>query len=182
MQASRAHSVMHALVLYSLAEHQLGHATTIRVTANGSAFSVSDDGRGHAIARTVASAPYLKFIYNHFDYPFGSNEAAPVQLQGIGMSLINSLCSELTVEVRKPDAMLRLTFRGGQLCGHEVRDVVTPAGETGNTIRGTIRPELGGDGVDNTSLALWLRQLLPAHPALLIVFNGETLRTEQPTD
>lgn len=174
--------IIRALVLYSLTEHQLGHATTIRVTTNGNSFSVGDDGRGHSIARTVASAPYLKFIYNHFDYPFGSNEAAPVQLQGIGMSLINSLCCELTVEVRKREATLRLTFRDGQLCGHEVQDIVTPAGETGNTISGTIRPELGGDGVDNTSLALWLRQLLPAHPALLIVFNGETLRTEQLTD
>ena len=38
--------------------------------------------------------------------------------------------------------------------------------------------------VDNTSLALWLRgSCCPLrHPALLIVFNGETLRTEQPTD
>ena len=68
--------------------------------------------------------------------------------------------------------MLRLT-RGGQLCGREAGR--RHAGRrTGNTIRGTIRPELGGDGVDNTSLALWLRQLLPAHPALLIVFNGDT--------
>ena len=171
-------NALRALVLYSLAEHQLGHATTIRVTTNGNSFSVGDDGRGHSIARTVASAPYLKFIYNHFDYPFGSNDAAPVQLQGIGMSLINSLCSELTVEVRKPDSMLRLTFRKGQLCGNEVRDIVTPAGEAGNTISGTVRPELGGDGVDNTSLALWLRQLLPAHPLLRIVFNGEMLQTE----
>ena len=167
-----------ALALYSLAEHQLGHATTIRVTANGNSFSVGDDGRGHAIVRTVASAPYLKFIYNHFDYPFGLNEASPVQLQGIGMSLINSLCSELTVEVRKPDAMLRLTFRDGQLRGHEVQDIVTPAGETGNTISGIIRPELAGDGMDSASLAQWLRQLLPAHPLLRIVFNGETLQTE----
>lgn len=170
--------VIRALVLYSLAEHQVGHATTIRVTTNGNSFSVGDDGRGHSIARTVASAPYLKFIYNHFDYPFGLNEAAPVQLQGIGMSLINSLCSELTVEVRKPDAMLRLTFRDGQLCGHEVQDIVTPAGETGNTISGTMRPGLAGDGVDHASLAQWLRQLLPAHPSLRIVFNGETLQSE----
>ena len=168
-------TLLRALVLYSLAEHQLGHATTIRVTANGSAFSVSDDGRGHAIARTVASAPYLKFIYNHFDYPFDSDEAAPVQLQGIGMSLINSLCSELTVVVRKRDATLRLAFRDGQLHEYQVRDVASDAAETGNTIAGTVRATLGGDGVDCAALERWLRQLLPVHPTLRIVFNGEPL-------
>lgn len=105
--SASSQNAVRALILYSLAEHQLGHATTIRVTANGNSFSVGDDGRGHASARTVASAPYLKFIYNHFDYSFGLDEAAPVQLQGAGMSLINSLCSELTVEVRKSDAMLQ---------------------------------------------------------------------------
>ena len=168
-------NTIRALVLYALAEHQLGHATTIRVTANGNSFSVSDDGRGHAIARTVANAPYLKFIYNHFDYPFGSNEAAPVQLQGIGISLINSLCDELAVEVRKRDATLRLTFREGQLCGHEVLDSASSASETGNTISGSVRPGLAGDGLNNAALAQWLRELLAAHPALRIMFNGEIL-------
>jgi len=140
-----------AVVLYPLAEHQLGHATTIRVTANGNTFSVSDDGRGHAIARTVGAAQYLNFIYNHFDYPFGSDEAAPVQLQGIGMSLVNALCSELAVVVRKRDAALRLTFRDGRLCGHGVLDVASPAGETGNTISGTVHAAVAGDGVDHAS-------------------------------
>ncbi|MBL8310572.1 MAG: hypothetical protein JNL19_09145 [Burkholderiales bacterium] len=175
-----AFSAIRALVLYSLAEHQLGHATTIRVTANGNTFSVSDDGRGHAIARTVGAAPYLKFIYNHFDYPFGSDEAAPVQLQGIGMSLINALCSELTVVVRKRDATLRLAFRDGQLCEHRVTDVTSDASETGNTVTGTVRPELAGDGVDVSLLEHGLQQLLRAHPALCIVFNGATLGPATP--
>lgn len=169
-------NAIRALVLYSLAEHQLGHATTIGVTANGNSFSVSDDGRGHAITRTVASAPYLNFIYNHFSYPFGLDEPAPVQLQGIGMSLINSLCDELAVEVRKRDATLRLAFRDGQLCRHEVLDIASSASETGNTISGTIRPTLAGDGVENAALAHWLRQLMPAHPTLRIVLNGATLQ------
>lgn len=175
MPGIRDHAIR-ALVLYSLAEHQLGHATTIRVTAAGNTFSVSDDGRGHAIARTVAAAPYLKFIYNHFDYPFGADGAAPVQLQGIGMSLINSLCSELAVVVRKRDVTLRLAFRDGQLCGHEVLDVASPAGETGNTISGTVRTAIADDGVDHASLEQWLRGLLTAHPALRILFNGQALQ------
>lgn len=175
-----AGNAIRALVVYSLAEHQLGHATIIRVTVNANTFSVSDNGRGHAIARTVGAAPYLKFIYNHFDYPFGSDEAAPVQLQGLGMSLINALCSELSVVVRKRDATLRLKFRDGQLCEHQVTDVASDASETGNTVAGAVRRELAGDGVDVALLEHWLQQLLRAHPALHIVFNGATLGPATP--
>jgi hypothetical protein len=55
-------SVVRALVLYSLTEFQSGHATAIRVTADVHSFSVADDGRGHAIGRTVDGLPYLKFV------------------------------------------------------------------------------------------------------------------------
>lgn len=89
--------IVQALVLYSLAEFQGGHCTAIRVEAKNLAFSVSDDGRGHAIDRIVSELPYLPFIYTHFDYPFApSTGAAPVQLQGIGMSLINRVCSDVS--------------------------------------------------------------------------------------
>ncbi len=100
--------VVRALTLYSFAEFQLGHATSIRIRAEGNSFSITDDGRGHAIERAVNGTPYLKFIYTHFDYPFEASENEPVQLQGIGMSLINTLCSELVVTVRKQDATLQL--------------------------------------------------------------------------
>ena len=89
--------VVRALTLYCLAEFQSGHATTIRITAEGNSFSIADDGRGHAIERAIDGTPYLKFIYTHFDYPFETGQNAPVQLQGIGMSLVNALCSELIV-------------------------------------------------------------------------------------
>ena len=62
-------------------------ALTIRVTATAIRSASSDDGHGHAIARTVADAPYLRIHLQPFDYPFGSNEAAPVQLRGISISL-----------------------------------------------------------------------------------------------
>ena len=76
MASTEAHSediaaaIVRALVLYSLAEFQATHATTIRVHAHGVSFEVSDDGRGHAMDRTVAGQPYMNVVYSHLDFPF----------------------------------------------------------------------------------------------------------------
>lgn len=168
-----AESAVRALVLYSLAEFQSGHATTIRVSAQGSSFSVTDDGRGHAIERVIGNASYLKFVYTHLDYPFEPDSDAPVQLQGIGMSLINALCSELSVTVRKPSATLRLSFRDGEFDGSERLDV--QSNETGNTIAGTISPHLHKSAVDMDGIEQWLRAVQAASRSLKILFNGREL-------
>lgn len=63
-------------MLYALLEFQSGHATTIRVTAQGNTFSIADNGRGHPIDKSVDGTSYLKFIYAHFDYPFESGRSA----------------------------------------------------------------------------------------------------------
>jgi DNA gyrase/topoisomerase IV subunit B len=111
-----------ALVLYTLAEFQSGHATTIRVDVEGNALSVADNGRGHAIHRVISGQPYLPFIYTHLDYPFANaepGEAGQVQLQGIGMSLLNALCSELSVIVRKREGTLRVCYESARLVREE---------------------------------------------------------------
>ncbi len=145
--------LVRALVLYSLAEFQSGHATTVRVTADGHSFSVSDNGRGHAIDRTVAGLPYLKFVYTHLDYPFEQHQGAPLQLHAIGISLINVLCNELAVATHKRDVTLRMSFQSGRLCAYDIVDVESE--ETGNAIsarsirncRGTaLIPDVFGNG------------------------------------
>jgi len=169
-----------ALVLYSLAEFQSGHATTIRVTAEGASFSVADDGRGHAIERAVGGAPYLKFIYTHLDYPFDLDQGAPIQLHGIGMSLLNALCSELSVTVQKPDATLRLSFRDGQLSGTDIVEVKSK--ETGNTIAGTIGPHIQKGSVSAQKLQQWLQSVLAACPSLKLLLNGQELQARHQGD
>jgi DNA gyrase/topoisomerase IV subunit B len=166
--------IVRALVLYSLAEHQAGHATTLQVTAQGLSFSVADDGRGHAIHKLVAGQPYLQFIYTHLDYPFDNAEAAPVQLQGIGMSLVNTLCSELAVTVRKPDATLRVLFSNGRLHSQELQAV--PSTTTGNTLSGKVHAHLQAHDADNAHLQRWLLRLLVANPSLKLFFNGQALQ------
>jgi DNA gyrase/topoisomerase IV subunit B len=157
-------TAVRALMLYSLAEFQSGNATTIRVTAEGNSFSIADDGRGHPIDRTLEGTSYLRFIYTHFDYPFESGRGAPVQLQGIGMSLVNALCSELALTVTKRDETLKWLFRGGQL--HASHRVVVASEETGITVSAKIDPRLQGGSAATGPLEAWL---------LRLHFNGREL-------
>jgi DNA gyrase/topoisomerase IV subunit B len=172
-----AFDAVRTLVLYAVAEVQSGHARTIRVAAEETSFSVTDDGRGHAIERMVSDSPYLKFIYTHLDYPFGSNQAAPIQLQGLGMSLLNALCRELMVTVRKPETTLRFSFQDGKLMRSERVDETSE--ETGNTVAGTIKPQLQTGGIDLPELHGWLLGVLGANPSLRIVLNNHELQANR---
>lgn len=167
--------VVRALLLYALAEHQAGQADEIRVRAEGASFSVSDNGRGHSINKVVDGSPYLNFIYGQLDYPMTGHLGGAIQLQGIGMSLINSLCSELSVEVRKSDQMLRLLFRHGQLMDRQVQAVNSK--QTGNTISGTTALPLQGSCLDESWLEQWLCRVAAASPSLRLSFNGRALRS-----
>ena len=168
--------VFHTLTLYALAEYQSGHATALALSASGNSFSVSDNGRGHGISRTVEGVPYLHFIYSHLDYPFSSSVGGGVQLQGLGMSLLNSLCSELRLTIRKPQETLLLTFRAGRLC--EERRVSEANGEGGNTVQGEVRPELQPRPTAEAQLEEWLRRVQRVHPGLNLSFNGKQLTGE----
>jgi DNA gyrase/topoisomerase IV subunit B len=166
-------SAVQTLVLYSLAEHQLGHASTIRVQAIGDSFTVEDDGRGHAIGRTVEGAPYLDFIYCHLDFPYGTGQSKPVQLQGLGMSLLNRLCAELVVTVRRHDATLVQRFVRGRLVGHELIEGRNEV--TGNKIAGTVHAAIGAVAFDERPLAKWLQRVQETSPSLRLFFNGQLL-------
>lgn len=166
-------AVVRALTLYSLREAQEGHASVIQIDANGASFRVSDNGRGHAVDRTVNGEPYLKFVYEHLSFPFGGTPAPEVQLHVIGMSLIAAMCTELRVEARKTDAVLRLEFRAGKL--HQTARSEAAEGTSGNTIAGTLAAHLAPRGADVDALRGWLREVAGAFPALSLVLNGEAV-------
>lgn len=164
--------VVRALLLYALAEHQAGHASTIHVTVEGPRFRIEDDGRGHAIDRVVAGAPYLPFIYTQLDHPFDSAPDAPIQLQGIGMSLINALCSELTVTVHKAHARLRLHYRDARLQAQAVIQEPAPRTGTGNIIEGTVKATRVPTEPPGETLRQTLQRTARACPSLTLHFNG----------
>jgi hypothetical protein len=101
-----AASVVRAVVLYSLAEAQAGHATTIRVGMAENGFTVEDDGRGHAVDRTVAELPYLRFIYTHLAYPFDSMSA------GLSRSSSEFGFRQWLEQIRESDPSVMLFFNG----------------------------------------------------------------------
>ena len=158
----------------------MGNVTTIRVTTEGTSFGIADDGRGHPIDKTVEGVSYLNLIYEHFDYPLGSGRAAPIQLQGIGMSLINSMCSEFDLTVKEPDAALRLVFREGRPHSRSRTEVLSS--ETGITISARIDPRLGGSGVAIGQLEEWLLTVLATSPTLKLFFNDRRLQGRLPSD
>jgi DNA gyrase/topoisomerase IV subunit B len=168
-------SVVQTLVLYSLAEHQLGHAKSIRVTATERSFSVEDDGRGHAIGRSVEGAPYLDFIYCHLDLPYKERQAKPIQLQGLGMSLLNRLCAELIVTVRRAESTLTLRFESGGLVKHELTEATNTV--TGNKVSGTVHPSLATMPIGERALEKWLEAVQGASPSLKLFFNGQRLES-----
>ncbi len=168
--------VFRTLTLYALAEHQSGHATALTLAASGSTFSVADNGRGHGVDRVIEGVPYLHFIYRHLDYPFGAPVAGAVQLQGLGMSLLNGLCSELHLTVRKPDETLLLGFRAARLC--EERRLSEANAVCGNTVQGEVRRELQARPTDEARLEAWLCRLGRVNPGLSLNFNGKQLAGE----
>lgn len=166
-------AAVQALVLYALAEHQGGHAGTLHVTAEGERIGIADDGRGHALDKQLEGTPYLRFVYTHFDYPFGGDAAAPVQLQGIGMSLVNVLCRELVLSVRKPQETLHQRFEAGRPASAE--RVPGANASTGISVQARLRPDLPRQGDSTAALEAWLRGLLRVHPALKLFLNGRPL-------
>ena len=170
-----AAQAVRVLTLYALAEFQSGNATTVRVNADGSSFSVSDDGRGHAIDRTVAGSPYLPFIYTHLDYPFAGHQGGPVQLHGLGMSLVNAMCSELCVTVRKKSGTLRITYRAGHL--HEEQRDHQANDETGNMVAGTVHSQIQPNHTSTEGIERWLVRVAAASPGLKLYFNGKAVHT-----
>lgn len=82
----------------------------MHINAEGNLFSVADNGRGDAVDRGVVGAPFLQFIYTQLGCPLDAVKGSPVQLPGIGMSLLNLLCCALLVTILKSYKTPRQTY------------------------------------------------------------------------
>lgn len=165
--------IVKSLVLYSVAEAQAGHVTTIRVAVGSSTFTVSDNGRGHSVNRAVDGIPYLSLIYSHFDYPFGARSGPAVQLQGIATSLVRSMCSDFTLTVRKDGACHQVRFQASAI-STTARPMTTDE-ERGNTIEGTVKPGFPR-APDVAALEQWLQGVAASVPGLQVFFNGHLVQ------
>jgi DNA gyrase/topoisomerase IV subunit B len=166
-------AVVRALVLYHLAEYQSGNATTIKVNIQNHTFRVSDNGRGHAIDRTINDLPYLRLVYSQLEYPFGLETDTPIQLHTIGISLINSLCRALVVTIHKPEKTYIQHYKQGQLNKEEIMDNQETV--TGTAIEGKINPDLFPEEIDLQNFETWLKEIKSIHQQLRLFFNEKEL-------
>lgn len=166
-------AVVRALILYHLAEYQSGNATTVKVDIQSHTFRVRDNGRGHAINRTINGLPYLKLVYSQLEYPFGLDTDTQIQLHTIGMSLINIMCSELVVTVYKPEKIYINHYKHGQLNKEEIAE--NQEIFTGTMIEGKIDPALLPEELDLQSLETWLQEIKSMNPGLSLFYNEKKL-------
>lgn len=165
-------SILRTLTLYAVAECQTGVASQIDITSAGRTFRVADDGRGHSPTRTVGPAiRYIEAIYGQLNYPFSSHEPVPVQLQGLGIALINAFCEELRITARTVSGGASLTYRNGRL---ESTDYDADADDTtGTEVAGEVRPDLHLAPLDEERFDQWLRHVAQANPAAIIRHNDK---------
>ncbi|UIO98974.1 DNA topoisomerase (ATP-hydrolyzing) subunit B [Halobaculum sp. CBA1158] len=136
------HHLVYEVVDNSIDEALAGHCDEIEVTVHDDgSVSVSDDGRGIPVdTHEKYDRPAVEVIMTvlHAGGKF-DNKSYQVSggLHGVGVSVVNALSAELTVEVRRDGALWRHRFEQGEPDedGFErVRDLADDEG-TGTTIR-----------------------------------------------
>jgi DNA gyrase/topoisomerase IV subunit B len=115
-----------ALLAYAIHEHQQGYARRVDVWLSAEHFTVQDDGRGMGLHREG----YVESLVGTLVETPG-----PVQLHGIGLSLVAAATPRLEVEARRGGTVRKQSFSWGradaapsqQPCGPESGTRVTLA-------------------------------------------------------
>lgn len=101
---SSASLITNALLAYSIHEHQERHVHRVDLTIDGDRLIVQDDGRGMGLDRPGYVVGLLGTVNGGTGW---------VQLHGVGLSLIASLSTRLTIESIRPTGAWRQSFSFG---------------------------------------------------------------------
>jgi DNA gyrase/topoisomerase IV subunit B len=118
-----------ALLAYSVHEHQEGHARRVELWVGPRAFTVQDDGRGMGLHREGYVESLMGLL---------AGSACPVQLHGVGLSLVACATPLMSIESRRDGYLWTQTFSWGIANGPPRRE---PAdGSTGTRITIEVPP------------------------------------------
>ncbi len=102
-------------------EAAAGHAKLVEVVFHSdNSYEVTDDGRGIPIDKKDGDITALEVVFTelHAGGKFGTGAyGASGGLHGVGASVVNALCTKMTVEVDRKSATHRLDFKD-QAAGH----------------------------------------------------------------
>ncbi|MRD48269.1 hypothetical protein GHT07_13345 [Caenimonas koreensis DSM 17982] len=98
-----------ALLAYSIHEHQEGHVKRIDVWITPRSFTVQDDGRGMGLHRDGYVTNLMGTI---------CDTHGPVQLHGVGLSIVAASTPLLQVESRRDGKLWKQSFAWGSAIGN----------------------------------------------------------------
>jgi DNA gyrase subunit B/topoisomerase-4 subunit B len=161
-----------------------GFASNIVLTlhADGSAITISDDGRGIPVDKhpaTGKSALEVIFTVLHAGGKFehGSYKTAG-GLHGVGASVVNALSTELRATVKRDGALWEMTFRRGKPTGSLKK--AGPARGSGTTVffhpDPTIFPKVE---FDPATIRERLEVVSYIHKGIRVTFENEVDRTKE---
>mgnify|MGYP001266433892 FL=1 len=131
-------------------EAAAGHAKLVEVIFHSdNSYEVTDDGRGIPIETKDGEITALEIVFTelHAGGKFGNGAyGASGGLHGVGASVVNALCTKMTVEVDRKSATHRLEFKeqiaghfaknGRFAASHELKKVgKVPSSRTGTRVR-----------------------------------------------
>ncbi len=160
------HHLLMEVVSNSVDQFLQGHATRIAVQAQGQTFEVSDDGAGFSMEKARDHLTRLHFT------PTADRHAPHIHLapSGVGISVVNFLSAEMTVESLDDQGGWRLSFRRGRLVSEE--RIPNPSG---TLVRATLDPRIFGQtGIPLPVVRRVLFDAAHLFPGLPISLNRET--------
>lgn len=166
-----ANLIFKTAFLYHLHEYQMHEVTCIEVLAKDYYFYIKDNGRGMGADRMINEVPYIELLLTQIQNPFQGEGETNIRLSGLGLGLLCSFTSSLTITSVRNQNLYRQTY--------EYSNPVKPIemlGETeqsGTKIEVKLNPELVQESLNLKEIEQFLNQVNVQCGNLELYFNHQ---------